>query len=111
MFEQIMATFVHWGGMSKIIFADGAFLFYSQDLLEKFATFSFSEQTMESFGIPQITDEDRALILGGNYARMIGLDIEAAKKRLVNDEFAQEKAETGRQAPFSNMKAAMAVHA
>jgi predicted TIM-barrel fold metal-dependent hydrolase len=111
MFEQIMATFVHWGGTKKIIFADGAALYATQSLLEKFATFSFSEQTMEAFGIPQITDEDRALILGGNYARMIGLDIEAAKARLANDEFAQEKAETGRQAPYSNMKTALAVHA
>lgn len=103
-FEEMMASFMAWGGPEKVIFSSGNMVLHSQPILEKFHDFQLSEQSMERFGIPQITDEDKALILGGNFARITGLDEDKARARLENDEFAQEKRETGQQAPYSNWR-------
>lgn len=103
-FEQMMANFFAWGGPTKVIFSSGNMVLHSQPILEKFRSFQFSDETMKSLGIPQFTKEDLALILGGNIARIIGLDDAKARKRIENDEFAQELRETGMQAPYSNWR-------
>jgi len=110
-FETLMAQFVAWGGAHKILFSDGNMVFHSQPILLRLSQFSFSEQTLNYFGLPQLTKEDRALILGGNYARILGIDIEKAKQNIADDEFSQERARTGIQAPYSNWKAALGVPA
>jgi hypothetical protein len=104
MFEELMGQFMYWAGSSKIIFSDGNMVFHSQPILEKIRDFKFQDATMKRWGISQITAEDKQLILGGNYARILGIDIEAAKKHLANDEFAKERARTGIQAPYSNWR-------
>jgi hypothetical protein len=45
--------------------------------------------------VPQITDEHKAEILSGNYARVHGLDIDALRAGIADDEFAQKKRELG----------------
>jgi hypothetical protein len=105
LFEQIMATFLKWGGSSKILWSDGNMVFHSQPLLERFTDFTFSEQTLNAFGLEQITREDRAAILGGNYARILDIDVAKAKSAIADDEFSRERAKTGIQAPYSNWKA------
>jgi predicted TIM-barrel fold metal-dependent hydrolase len=103
-FEQMMANFFAFGGPQKIIFSSGNMVLHSHPIVETFRNFQFSEATMQSMGIPQVTKEDMALILGGNFARLIGLDSEKAKKRIADDEFAQELRQTGIQAPYSNWR-------
>ncbi len=78
--------------------------FTPNPILEKIRDFKFQDATLRRWGIPQITKEDKALILGGNYARILGVDIEAAKKRLANDEFSKERARTGIQPIYSNWR-------
>ncbi len=104
MFEDLMGQFMYWAGSSKVIFSDGNMVFHSQPILEKIRDFKFQDATMKRWGIPQITAEDKQLILGGNYARILGIDIETAKKRMANDEFAKERARTGIQPMYSNWK-------
>ena len=79
-------------------------VFHSQPLLDRFKDFTFSDETLNTYGIAQITAEDRAAILGGNYARVLGIDVEAAKARIADDEFSRERARTGIQAPYSNWR-------
>ncbi len=55
--------------------------------------------------LPQIDKVAKHEILGENYARLIGVDIEAAKQRISNDEFAQRRAE-GKAAPYSTIRSA-----
>jgi uncharacterized protein len=63
---------------------------------------------LQRYGIPQLTAEDRASILGGNYARLLGIDPAERLAMIAEDEFSKEKAATGRQAPYSNWKAHLA---
>jgi len=103
-FERTIAEFMKWGGRDKIIYSDGSMLWHSQPFLERFMALEFSAETEETYGVT-LTKEDKAAILGGNYARVIGFDIEAAKTRIADDEFSRERARTGRQEPYSNWRA------
>ena len=102
LFNEIVAQFLFWGGPEKIVYSDGTLFCHSQPLLEKFWNLEFSEELRDKYKLKPLTKADKALILGGNYARIVGLDIEKAKKRIADDEFAQERARTGRQPPYSN---------
>jgi predicted TIM-barrel fold metal-dependent hydrolase len=104
MFEELMGQFMYWAGSQKVIFSDGNMVFHSQPILEKIRDFQFSEETMSRWGIKQITKEDKANILGANFARIVGVDIEAAKKKIANDEFSKERARTGIQPIYSNWR-------
>jgi uncharacterized protein len=108
LFEQVMAEFVMWGGPQKILFADGNMFVHSQPIVERFMAFQFSDEICEGYGIEPLTREDKALILGGNYARIIGLDVEAAKARIADDEFARVGREGPRPEPFASWKAEFA---
>lgn len=103
LFESIMAEFLLFGGPDKVIFSDGTMFVHTQPFLEAFMDFQFSEQTQAGLGIAPLTKEDKAKILGLNYARMVGLDIEAAKQRIDGDQFAVQLA-MGRPAPYSAWK-------
>jgi predicted TIM-barrel fold metal-dependent hydrolase len=102
LFNELMATFLFWGGPEKIIYSDGTMFCHSQPLIEKFWNLEFSEELLHKFNLQQLTKRDKALILGGNYARIIDLDVEKAKAKIANDEFARERQRTGLQKPYSN---------
>jgi hypothetical protein len=78
--------------------------FHSQPILQSLSKFRFKQETLDRYGIEQLTEADIALILGKNYARMVGLDIEKAKKKIADDEFSRERARTGIQPLFSNWR-------
>lgn len=103
-FEEMMAKFYAWGGPEKVIFSSGNMVLHSQPILEKFRAFKFSDETMAAYGIPQVGEADLGHILGGNFGRIVGLDEKKARKRIADDEFAQELRETGMQAPYSNWR-------
>ena len=103
-FEEMMANFLAWAGPQKVIFSSGNMVLHSHPIVEKIRSFQFKPSTLESFGIGQITDEDKALILGGNFARLIGLDVAKAKHAIADDEFAEERRRTGLQEPYSNWR-------
>lgn len=103
-FEEVMADFMMWGGPDKILFSDGSMFAHTQPFLDAFRDFQFSEQTCEGLGVEPLTHEDKGKILGGNYARIVGLDIEAAKARIAGDEFDRARSEKPRPAPFSAWK-------
>lgn len=108
LFEQVMAEFVMWGSSQKIVYSDGCMFVHSQPVLEAFAAFQFSDETCTGYGIEPLSHADKANILGANYARLIGLDIEEAKVRIAHDEFAQAQREHGLEEPYANWKAEFA---
>jgi hypothetical protein len=50
-----------------------------------------------------LNNDIRAMILGGNLARLHGIDIEDRRQRLASDEFSAFKREFGRKPPFSSV--------
>lgn len=93
-FEQIMAQFMLWGGPDKIIYSDGSMFMHSQPFLERFVDFQFSEETLARTGLAPLTRDDKAKILGLNYARIVGLDVDEARSRIVDDQFARAQSES-----------------
>jgi predicted TIM-barrel fold metal-dependent hydrolase len=104
-FENVMGMFLRQGGSDKIIYSDGTMVVHSQPVLESLRNYRLSEDALRRFNIPQITDEDIAKIMGTNYAKILGIDIDEAKAAIADDEFSRERARTGIQAPFSNWRA------
>jgi aminoglycoside phosphotransferase (APT) family kinase protein len=45
----------------------------------------------DGYGYPQVTQEIKRKILGENLAKLHGIDIEAKKQEIANDEFAQRR--------------------
>jgi hypothetical protein len=58
-------------------------------------------------GLPELTDEIKADLLGGNMARMLGLDVDELTKTFADDEFAAQRAEyrNGDPTPWSLKRA------
>jgi predicted TIM-barrel fold metal-dependent hydrolase len=102
LFCELMGLFLMWAGPEKIIYSDGTMFCHSRGLIEKFWDLELPDHVLEKYGLEQLTKEDKALILGRNYARIIGLDINEARTRIADDEFARHTAESGYDDPYSN---------
>ncbi len=93
-------------GIDRLIWGTGASVWHPDPPLQWFwNSFEFSEEMVEGLALPQIDKAAKRKILGENYARLIGLDIEAARQRIAGDEFAQRRAE-GKAAPYSMTRCA-----
>jgi uncharacterized protein len=94
-FGDMLSGMLHVGGeaaLSRIIWGSGAINCHPRPSLEAFRDFTFTEQQLDRSGlfgpIPQLTHEHKRAILGGNAARLYGLDLDALVAATVDDEFA-----------------------
>ena len=101
LFEQVVAQFLFWGGPAKLLWGTGCHFAHPQPLLERFADFSFSDETLHTYGLPQLDDGMKSLILGRNFAAMAGIDIEQRRRAIADDEFARSRRERGLATPWS----------
>lgn len=106
-FAEIIAGLMHVGGESvldRIVWASGASNCHPRPSLEAMATFELPEDVRSRYGaffpVPQLTDEHRRKIFSENYARLHGLDLDAIKAAIADDEFSRAQAE-GLAAPWS----------
>ena len=86
-FEAALALLMQWGGPEKILWSTGCTVVHPQHLLKLFWAFAFSEETLNRHGIPQIGESVKRMILGGNYARLAGLDLAEWQARQAGDAF------------------------
>jgi predicted TIM-barrel fold metal-dependent hydrolase len=103
-FEEILARLMFFGGPARILFASGFALVHPQHLIELFWNFSFSEAVLRKYGLPQIGEAEKRMILGENYARMIGRDPAAMKAAVQHDAFSEAVRRDGLRAPFSSWR-------
>ena len=54
--------------------------------------FQIPSDLEDEYGV-SLTDEIKEKIIGGNIARLYGIDVEAKKAELADDEFSQRRAE------------------
>jgi predicted TIM-barrel fold metal-dependent hydrolase len=102
LFGEAMAEFLFWGGPGKLLYSDGALFAHPRLALEAFAAWQLPEDLQDRYGLPPLSAADRAAILGGNLARMLGIDLGARMAAVSGDEFARARAErAGPAEPFS----------
>jgi predicted TIM-barrel fold metal-dependent hydrolase len=60
--------------------------------IEALRRFRIPDRLIEGYGYTQITNEMKAKILGLNAARVLGIDVEKARREIGSDKIAQAKA-------------------
>jgi len=87
-FAELLGTFMYWGGADRIVWATGCIAGHPRPLVEAFWRFEMPEDLVTDYGYPPLTEETKRDILGGNLARILGLDVEEMKQASAGDEFA-----------------------
>jgi uncharacterized protein len=102
-FAQALGGLVSVGGdaaIEKILWGTGTIAYHPQPFIETFVRdFQFSDEQL-ALGIPELTTEHKSKILAANYARMIGLDLDAQLAKVRGDELDQRRGD-GLLEPFS----------
>jgi hypothetical protein len=94
-----------WGGPQKILFSTTGMLAHPQPLIEKMAALELSAEVRDRYGLAALTDEDKAMILGENMARITGIDLPTRLSRIGADSFAEARRNHGLLPPFSRWRA------
>jgi hypothetical protein len=108
-FAKALGEFLYWGSIEQIIFASGCVLTHPQACIDAVLNFEMPKDLTEQYAYPQVSEEDIALILGGNLARMHAIDIAAQRLKTANDEFAVAQRQAGGiLPPWSGIRSATA---
>jgi predicted TIM-barrel fold metal-dependent hydrolase len=99
---RILGEFMMMGGAKKLFWSSGASSPHPRPVLEAFARLQMPADMIEGDGYPPLTDEIKADILGRNYARVHGLDLEAIRARIAEDDLSRERI-TGIAPPWSRL--------
>lgn len=75
----------------RVLFGTGAPLSHPQPIIEAIEAFQMPQDLVDE-GLPEFTEEIKTKLLGGNMARLHGLDVEAIAKNTEQDAFAQRRA-------------------
>ncbi|MEQ8433765.1 MAG: amidohydrolase family protein [Oceanicaulis sp.] len=86
-FADVIAQLLFWGGPEKLVWSTGCTVTHPQHLLERFWALQFDEATMNRVGVPQLDEQTKRNILGLNYARLAGIDLDARLAKVKGDEF------------------------
>jgi predicted TIM-barrel fold metal-dependent hydrolase len=92
-FYDVLGMFLQWGGLEKIFFATTAMVLHPQRVIRSIWDLELPQDVLDKFGLEQLTREDKARLLGRNYADMLGLDLDALKRGIEGDEFDVERRE------------------
>ena len=87
-----MANLLFWLGPDRIIYGTDFPIWYPHWQLDDFMAFELPEDIKKEYGV-DLTDEIKQKIIGGNIARLYGIDMESKLKEIENDEIAQRKRE------------------
>ena len=94
--QSVLGSFMGFGGPHKVIYASAAVNPHPQPLIEALEAFQMPD------GSPlQMTEEIRDMFMGGNLARLHGIDVEERRAVLAKDRFSTYKAENGLRAPWT----------
>lgn len=94
--QAVLGSFIGFGGPQKVIYASAAVNPHPQPLIEALDAFQMPD------GSPlQLTDDIRDMFMGGNLARLHGIDIQQRRQAISDDRFESAKAEHGLRAPWT----------
>ena len=75
-FAEILGAFLMAGAADRIIWGTGCTALHPRPLIEAFWNFEMPQSFIEGYGLPPLTPGLKQAILGGNIARILGLDID-----------------------------------
>lgn len=101
-FAKIVGEFMAVGGAKQIFWGTGCSFTHPRPLLEDFQRFQMPPDLVEGYGLPELTDEDKADILGLNFARVHGLDVDKLTEAVRSDDIERRKAD-GLRDPWSEL--------
>lgn len=108
-FAEILAGLMHDGGpaiLQKLFWGTGTTQYHPRPCVEAMATFEFPEEMLDKYGLytplRQITREDKQGFFADNYVRLHGLDLEAIKNGVKDDQFSDVGAKLD--LPWSNAR-------
>lgn len=81
-FAETLGKMLWWCGEDKIIYGGESPIWHPQWALEEFWNFELPRDIVEDYGYPELTDQAKRKILGGNLARLHGFDADAKAKEL-----------------------------
>jgi predicted TIM-barrel fold metal-dependent hydrolase len=99
-FGAIVGELMSVGGSKRIFWGTGCSFTHPRPLLEAFQAYRMPEEFVDGYGFPQLTEEAKADILGLNFARVHGLDVDALGAQIRADDLEAEK-QAGFRAPWS----------
>lgn len=91
-FAKVLGAMLAAVGSERLLYSSGTNLMHPRPLLEAFADFQIPDELIEEHGYPQLTEEDRANILGANVLRMHGIDPASVEPAVAGDEFEEARA-------------------
>jgi hypothetical protein len=86
-----MANLLFWLGPDRIVYGTDFPIWYPHWQLDEFLAFELPEDLKEEYGV-DLTQETKEKIVGGNIARLYGIDVQAKLKAIGNDELSKRKA-------------------
>jgi predicted TIM-barrel fold metal-dependent hydrolase len=89
-FANIMANLLFWLGPDRIIYGTDFPIWYPHWQLDEFLAFELPEDIKQEYGV-DLTPEIKDKIVGGNIAKLYGIDIEVKLKEIQDDELSQRK--------------------
>lgn len=99
-FAKILIDLLSVGGppvLKRLMWGTGTILHHPRPTIEAFLDFQFPDDLLEGAGmlgpIAPLTAEDKADILGRNYARMHGWDIDKLKANIGTDQFSRAESD------------------
>jgi len=92
-FAHMLGTLLREGGPHKVWWGTGAMFVHPAPLLDAFENFSFAQELQEGLGYPELTDDLKRKILGENFARVHGIDLDAAAEAIKGDGVEKLRAE------------------
>jgi len=105
-FAHVIGSLLMHGGPDRILFATGCSLNHPDPVIRAFLKFQIPQELSDGYGYPQLTDEIRYKILGGNAARLLGIDPVERKTRIAKDRWGTLRA-AGKAKPWAARRAAV----
>jgi predicted TIM-barrel fold metal-dependent hydrolase len=100
-FAEVLGSLMYWGGEDRILWSAGAMFVHPQPVLEAFLDFEMPEDLVEGYGYPRLTEQAKRKMLGENYCRLHGLDVDEVKAAVANDEWAEQRRDAPPAEPWS----------
>jgi uncharacterized protein len=91
-FAEVMANLLFWLGPDRIVYGTDFPIWYPHWQLQDFMAFELPQDLKDQYGV-DLTPEIKQKIIGGNIARLYGIDVDAKLEAIAKDEFSERRRE------------------